>query len=179
MPIIEPEPTVSSETAFSGRLFDVRKDTVRLPNGNTTVREIAVHPETIAVVPVDRDGRLVFVRQFRKAAERILLELPAGGIDGEESAEDAVRREMEEETGYRVGSVRHLITFFTSPGYTTELMHLYEATDLEPGEPTEETDQIEVVLLSLDDALSKLGSEELADSKTILGLLWYARERGG
>jgi ADP-ribose pyrophosphatase len=177
MPTIEPEPTVSSETAFSGKLIEVRKDTVRLPNGKTTTREIVVHAEVIAVLPVLDDGRLVMVRQFRKAAERVLLELPAGGIDQGESAEDAVRREMEEETGYRVGSLRHLASFFTSPGFTTELMHLYEATDLQPGEPTEETDQIEVVPLRAEEALQRLGSGELADAKTILGLLLYARER--
>src|SRR5205085_1844640 len=127
-----------------------------------------VHAEVIAVLPVLDDGHLVMVRQFRKAAERVLLELPAGGIDQGESAEDAVRREMEEETGYRIGSLRHLASFFTSPGFTTELMHLYEATDLQPGEPTEETDQIEVVPLRAEEALQRLGSGELADAKTIL-----------
>jgi ADP-ribose pyrophosphatase len=177
MPNIEPEPTVSSETAFSGKLIEVRKDIVRLPDGKTTTREIVVHAEVIAVLPLLDDGRLVMVRQFRKAAERVLLELPAGGIDEGESAEDAVRREMEEETGYRVGSLRHLASFYTSPGFTTELMHLYEATDLESGEPTEETDQIEVVPLRVEETLQQLGSGELADAKTILGLLWYAREQ--
>lgn len=177
MASIEPETTVSSETVFSGKLVDVRKDTVRLPGGKTTVREIVVHPEVIAVVPVTEDGRLVLVRQFRKPAERALLEIPAGGVDEGETPEDAVRREMEEETGYRIGAVKHLSSFYTSPGYTTELMHLYEATDLEPGQPTEETDQIEVVLLTLDEALQRIGSDEVADAKTILGLLMYVKER--
>ena len=177
MPDIKPELTVRSETLFSGQLFDVRRDTVSLPNGETTTREIAVHPEVIAVLPITDDGRLVLVRQFRKAAERVLLELPAGGVDPGESSEEAVRREMEEETGYRVGSLKLLSSFYTSPGYTTELMHLYEATDLEAGEPTEETDQIEVVLMTLDEALQRIGSDEVADAKTILGLLMYARER--
>lgn len=174
---IEPEPTLSSETVFSGKLIDVRKVTVRLPGGKTTVREIVVHPEVIAVVPVLDDGRLLMVRQFRKSAERILLELPAGGIDDGETPEDAVRREMVEETGYRVGSTRLLARFFTSPGYTTELMHLFEARDLTPGEPTEETDQIEVVELALKEALQKIGGGELADAKTILGLLLFARRQ--
>jgi ADP-ribose pyrophosphatase len=176
---IQPEPTLSSETVFSGKLIDVRKDRVRLPNGKSTEREIVVHPEVIAVVPVLDDGRVVFVRQYRKAADRVLLELPAGGIDAGETAEEAVRREMVEETGYRVGSTRFLTRFYSSPGFTTELMHLFLATDLEPGDATEETDQIEVVTLSVDEALRRMNGGEMADAKTILGVLFYARTLAG
>ncbi|HEX8918859.1 MAG TPA: NUDIX hydrolase [Chloroflexota bacterium] len=168
-----PEPTITSETVFSGNLITVRKDTVRLSGDKTTTREIVVHPEVIAVLPVLDDGRIVFVRQFRKAADRIMLELPAGGIDDGETAEEAVRREMVEETGYRVGVTRLVSSFFTSPGFTTELMHFFVATGLEPGRPTEETDEIELVTLSLEDALRRMNSGEMADAKTILGLLWY------
>jgi ADP-ribose pyrophosphatase len=175
MPAIEPEPTLSSETVFSGNLIDVRKVTVRLPNGRTTIREIVVHPEVIAVVPVLDDGQVVLVRQYRKPAERVLLEVPAGGVDSGESAEEAVRREMVEETGYRVGSAELLVSFYTSPGYSTELMHLFLATDLEAGQPTEETDQIEVVPLSLDEAFRRIETGEMADAKSILALLMYAR----
>jgi len=175
MPDIEPEPTLSSETVFSGNLIDVQKVTVRLPNGKTTTREIVVHPEVIAVVPVLDDGRLVLVRQYRKPAERILLEVPAGGVDSGENAEEAVRREMLEETGYRVGSTELLTSFYTSPGYTTELMHLFLASNLEAGQPTEETDQIEVVPLTLDEAFRRIETGEMADAKSILALLMYAR----
>ncbi|HEX6509217.1 MAG TPA: NUDIX hydrolase [Chloroflexota bacterium] len=176
MTAIEAEPTLRSETVFSGRLIDVRKETVRLPNGKTTDREIVVHPEVIAVLPVLDDGRLVLVRQFRKAVERVLLEVPAGGIDDGETAEDAVKREMVEETGYRVGTLTHLVSFYTSPGFTTELMHLYEARDLEPGKPTEETDQIEVVVMTPEEALRQVRSGIAADAKTVLALM-YGRDR--
>jgi ADP-ribose pyrophosphatase len=174
MPTIEPEETLRSETVFAGKLITVRRDEVRLPEGKSTEREIVVHAETIAVLPVLDDGRLVLVRQYRKAADRILLEAPAGGIDGDETPEEAVRREMIEETGYRVGRVERLCSFFTSPGFTTEYMHLYRATDLTPGEPTEETDQIEVTLLTPDEAWERVRSGEIADCKSILAL-WYAR----
>lgn len=167
---IEPEPTIASEIVFQGNLIQVRKDTVRLPNGKTTDREIVVHSEVIAVLPVLDDGRIVFVRQFRKAAESVLLEIPAGGIDGDESPEEACRREMKEETGYGVDSLQHLATFYTSPGFTTEKMHLYRATGLTPGEPTEETDQIEVVLLSPEEAQEHAQRGEMADAKTLLAL---------
>jgi ADP-ribose pyrophosphatase len=167
------EVTVDSETVFEGKLIQVRKETVQLPDGGTTVREIVAHSEVIAALPTLPDGRIVMVRQFRKPAERVMLEIPAGGIDGDESPEDAVRREMVEETGYRVGRVEHLTSFYTSPGFTTELMHLYRATELEPGEPTEETDQIEVVLVPRDEAVARIRSGELQDAKTILAILGY------
>jgi ADP-ribose pyrophosphatase len=174
MPAIEPEETLHSETVFAGKLITVRRDQVRLPEGKTTEREIVVHAQTIAVLPVLENGRLVLVRQYRKAADRILLEVPAGGIDREETPEEAVRREMIEETGYRVGRVEHLCSFFTSPGFTTEYMHLYRATGLTPGEPTEETDQIEVVQLTPDEAWQCVQAGEIADCKSILAL-WYAK----
>ena len=174
---IEAEPTVRTETVFSGRLITVQKVTVKLPNGKTTDREIVEHPEVIAVLPLLEDGRVVLVRQFRKAAEKVLLEVPAGGVDGGETPEDAVRREMIEETGYRVGSITKLSSFYTSPGFTTELMHLYEARDLEPGDATEETDQIEVVLLTPEEALERVESDDVADAKTLLALKYAAAQR--
>jgi ADP-ribose pyrophosphatase len=106
----------------------------------------------------------------------VLLEVPAGGVDDGETPEDAVRREMVEETGYRVGSVRKLSSFYTSPGFTTELMHLYEARDLQPGKATEETDQIEVVLMTPEEALERVESDNVADAKTLLALK-YATTR--
>jgi ADP-ribose pyrophosphatase len=166
---IGPETTISSETVFQGKLVTVRKVEVRLRGGSTTTREIVEHQQVIAVLPRLDDGRIVMVRQYRKPAEAVTLEVPAGGIDGDETPEEAVRREMIEETGYRVGSLRHIASFYTSPGFTTELMHLYEATDLQPGEPTEETDQIEVVLLSPDEARAQLQGTN-ADGKTLLAL---------
>jgi ADP-ribose pyrophosphatase len=169
---IEDEPTLASETVFSGGLITVRKDTVRLSEGKTTDREIVEHSEVIAVVPLLDDGRVVMVRQFRKAAERVLLEIPAGGIDDGETPEDAVRREMVEETGYRVGTLRKLSSFYTSPGFTTELMHLFLATDLQPGEPTESTDAIEVVLMRPNEAFDAMQSADVADAKSLLGLLF-------
>jgi ADP-ribose pyrophosphatase len=171
---IRPEPTVSSETAFSGRLIDVRIDTVKLPDGRLTKREIVVHPQVVAVLPI-LDGRIVMVRQFRKAANRVLLEVPAGGIEPEESPEEAVKREMTEETGYSVGSLRLLASFYTSPGFTTEYMHLYEARDLTAGEATEDTDEIQVQLLTVEEAWQRVGIGEIDDCKTLLALFFASR----
>jgi ADP-ribose pyrophosphatase len=175
---IKSEPTVRSETVFAGNLLDVRKETVRLPRGETVDREIVVHPEVVAVLPVLDDGRLVLVRQYRKAVDRILLEVPAGGIEPGERPEEAVRREMVEETGYRVGACTALTSFYTSPGFTTEFMHLFKATGLAPGRATEEADQIEVQLYPLDRALEAVETGEISDAKSILALLLHARNEG-
>lgn len=174
---IQPEEKIGSDTVYEGKLITLRKDTVRLPNGKTTTREVVEHPEVVAILPILDDGRIVLVRQYREAVEKTTLEIPAGGIDDGESAEDAVRREMVEETGYRVGAVEHLASFYSSPGFTTELMHLYLAKDLEPGEPTEENDQIEVVLLAPEDALDQIAGDPSADAKSIAGLALYQLRR--
>lgn len=175
VPEIKPEVTLDSQTVYAGRLIEVHKDTVRLSSGATTFREIVLHPEVVVMLPVLEDGRLVMVRQYRKAVDRVLLEAPAGGIDPGETPEDAVRREMIEETGYRVGALQHVTSFYSSPGITTELMHLYRVTQLTPGSPTEESDQLEVVLVTLEVALGRIQQETAWDAKTLLALLWYAR----
>lgn len=171
---IQPDTCLSSESVYQGSLIDVRKDTVRLPNGKTTVREVVVHPEVVVMLPVLDDGRIVFVRQYRYAAGETLLEIPAGGIDQGETADHAARREMKEETGYDVGSLERMASFYSSPGFTTELMHLYLVTDLTPGTPTEENDLIEVECLSLEEAMQQLGSGQMRDAKTIAALSLYA-----
>lgn len=172
MPPIEPEPTIKSETVFSGRLVTLKQETVRLPSGSTTEREIVVHPNVVAVLPVLPDGRLVMVRQYRKAVERVLLEIPAGGIESGESPEQAARREMQEETGYTMGELTPLAAFYTSPGFTTEFMYLFKAHDLTPGTPTEVTDQLEIELLSPEAAHQAIGDGQIADAKTLLALCY-------
>jgi ADP-ribose pyrophosphatase len=179
VPNIQPEQTLTSETAFSGRLIDVRKETVRLPSGENTTREIVIHPEVVAILPILDDGRIVFVRQYRKAVDRILLEVPAGGVDPGETPEDAVRRELVEETGYTAGDTTFVMSFYTSPGFTTENMHLYLARNLTPGAATEETDQIEVVELSVAEARKRWEADEISDAKTILTILWYEQYLAG
>jgi ADP-ribose pyrophosphatase len=172
---IEPEPVLGSQTVFSGHLIHVRKETVRLPTGKTAEREVVDHPEVVAMIPVLDDGKLVLVRQYRAAVARTMLEVPAGGIDPGESPEQAAQREMIEETGYRVGRLERIYGFYSSPGFCTEYMHLLVCSGLEAGTPTEETDQIEVVSLGLDDAIGRIGGE-IVDAKSILALLYW-RER--
>jgi ADP-ribose pyrophosphatase len=175
MTTIQPEERVSSETVFEGKLLTVRRDTVRLPNGKTTEREVVEHSEVVAILPVLDDGRIVMVRQYREAVGKALLEIPAGGVDEGETAEQAARREMIEETGYRVGRLEAVCSFYSSPGFCTELMHLFVARDLEPGEPTEENDELEVVRFSREEAMDRLWNGEIADAKTVAALALYAQ----
>lgn len=173
---IQPEPVLQTHKVFSGHLIDVRTETVRLPSGKTAEREVVAHPEVVATIPVLDDGRIVLVRQYRAAVQRILLEVPAGGIDPGESAEEAAHREMIEETGYRVGRMERIYGFYSSPGFCTEYMHLLLCEGLQPGTPTEATDQIEVVALGIEDAVGRIGGE-IADAKSILALLYYRQRR--
>ncbi len=171
MPKIVPEETLESRQAFSGRLIDVRVDSVKMADGRTARREVVEHPQVVAILPVLDDGRLVMVRQFRHAVGKILLEIPAGGIEKGETPEAAVGRELREETGYQAGKLEHLVSFYTSPGFTTEYMHLFRATELRPGTPEEAADEvIELLELSAREAWDHVRNGEVQDCKTLLAL---------
>lgn len=165
------EPTRASERVYQGRVVSLRLDTVVFPNGATGKREIVEHAPVVVIAPLDRHNRLVLVRQFRKAVEESLLELPAGGIDVGETPEQAVERELLEETGYRAGTLRPLGAFYSAPGYCTELLHLFLAQDLEEGvaEP-EEDEVIELIHVTLENAKQLIRAGEVRDSKSIAGI---------
>lgn len=133
-------------------------------------RELVEHPGSVAIVAVDRAGRVVLVRQRREAARAVLLELPAGTVDEGEEPLETARRELREETGLTGGRWRELAAFWTSPGFLRERMTLFLAEDVEPGEAAPDEDEaIELVSLPVDEAVSR--AAELDDAKTIVGLL--------
>ncbi|HZU13268.1 MAG TPA: NUDIX hydrolase [Chloroflexota bacterium] len=175
---IEPVQILSEETIYQGSLIDLKRERVRLPNGKETTREVVVHPQVVVMIPVLDDGRLLLIRQYRDAIRKETLEVPAGGIDDGETPEQAVRREMKEETGYSVGSLQAMTSFYSSPGFTTELMHLFLCQGLQPGTPTEPDDQIEPALLSLDEVMSRVWDGTIVDAKTILSLALYRLQDG-
>ena len=164
----------SARTLFSGHIIDL---TVEQWGPNE--REIIGHPGAVAVVPVDRDGNVVLVRQLREATRRWLLELPAGGLKPGEEPLGCGRRELAEETGLVGGAWTHATTFWTTPGFCRELMWLYYAEGVEPGQRWTEPDQdeeLEVVRWPLAEVATRLG--EIEDLKTLAGLLLFLHDRG-
>jgi ADP-ribose pyrophosphatase len=143
-------------------------------DGRQSTREIVEHAACVAVVAVDEKGDVLLVRQYRQAPGKELLEIPAGGIDEGESPEEAVAREMQEETGFRPRQVTRLCGFYTTPGFCDEYLHLYLATGLEASRLfAEDTPGIEVVRVPLSDIPALVASGKIEDSKTFTGLLFY------
>lgn len=171
------ETTIAGERIYTGRVVSLRLDTVVLPNGHRYQREIVEHRGAVAIAAVDETGQVLMVRQYRHAAGKTLLELPAGTLEVGEDPRHCAERELEEETGFRARKWEFLASFYTSPGFCTELLHVYLASELEQGEAaTEEDEQIEVSRLSLAEAAKLITSGEICDAKTIAGLL-LARDR--
>ncbi len=166
------ESLLTSEPIYDGKTVHLRVDTVRLPNGHIARREIVRHSGAVAMVPVDADGNVILVRQYRHAAQRVMLEVPAGSLDGDESPEQGAIRELQEEAGYRPGKLQRLGGAFPAPSYTTEFIHLYLATELTASRlETDDDELIEVVRLTWDDLIQKITSGEIVDSKTISAVL--------
>jgi ADP-ribose pyrophosphatase len=179
------ERVVSSEVVHRGRYIEFRVDTIERMDGSRHTRDIVGHPGAIAVLAVDDAGRLLMVRQWRVAAGRAMLEIPAGTLDVHDGVTEdpdvAARRELEEETGHRAGSWRKLARFWTAPGFASELMHLYLATDLTAVavvdgrlEPDED-EHLELRRVRPDEALALVESGGISDAKTILAVLWLDR----
>lgn len=169
-----PEETLSTEVIFEGRAVRIRVDTVETAGGRTTTREIVEHADCIAVVAVDNNDNVLLVRQFRKPPERELLEIPAGGVDDGEDVEAAVVREMQEETGFRPQKLERLCGFYSSPGFCTEYLSLYLATDLKASQLyAEDTAGIEVIRVPVAKIPELVASGRIEDGKTIAGLCYY------
>ncbi len=170
------EPTVESKLVYEGRILDLRVDTVRLPSGRLTTREIAEHSDSVCMVPLDSQGNVMLVRQYRKSVESNLLEVPAGGIDENEAPEDAVLRELQEEVGYTAGKITRLAGFWVSPGWCTEFMHAYLATELSPARLDADFDEnITVIRVPLAQTLDLITSGEIQDGKSVASLLLAMR----
>jgi ADP-ribose pyrophosphatase len=165
-----------------------RVDTIERADGSRSTRDIAGHPGAVAILAVDGNDHVLMVRQFRLAAGKVLLEVPAGTLDtmADGSVEDpdlAAPRELEEETGMRAGSWRLLGRFYTAPGFTEELMSLYLATDLRPASTDrlgpDEDERLLLVRLPWRDAVAAAERGEIQDAKSLVALFWLARLRAG
>jgi ADP-ribose pyrophosphatase len=164
--------TLKSEIAFKGGHIQVRVDQVVEPGGHTATREIVMHPGAVCIVARMDDDAVLLIRQYRHATGGELLEIPAGGLHAGEDPKEAALRELEEETGYRAGKIVERARFWTTPGFTTEFMYLYEATDLVRTTTNPDDDEvIEVDIISPGEALRMIDDGRIQDAKSILGLL--------
>jgi len=178
MPGSTAETRISGEQVFKGRLLRVRVDNVRLPDGCESTREVVEHPGAVAILAWD-GSRLAMVRQWRQAAGTELLEVPAGTAEPDEERLETARRELGEECGLLAATWEEGPSFFTAPGFCTELLTLYLATDLSPIEVAAPDDEaLERSWLSLADAVAGVEDGTIRDAKSIVGMLWLARRAG-
>jgi ADP-ribose pyrophosphatase len=175
---MKPDKTLSSKIVFSGRAVKLRVDTIQMPDGRQTTREIVEHGACVAVIAVDRDNNILLVSQYRDAVGKELLEIPAGGVDPGEDVETAVKRELQEETGFLPQKLVKLGGYYLAPGYSTEYLHLYLAEDLIPGRlVAEDTEGITVVRVTVSQIATVLNSGKISDGKSIAGLYMFLEYR--
>jgi ADP-ribose pyrophosphatase len=172
--------TLSSRYVYNGHNIRLRVDDVLLPSGKETVREVVEHNGAVAIVAVDEEKNVLLVRQFRHAASKELLEIPAGGIDPGETPEETARREMQEEAGYAPGHLEFLGGFYSAPGYASEYLHLFLATELMPARLiAEDTEEIKLVRMPLKEVIELIHKGDIEDAKSIAGLLYYLKFKTG
>ena len=166
--------TLSSRLIYEGRAIRLRVDTVRMPNGRETTREVVEHSDCVAIVAIDANDNVLLVEQFRQPVEKALLEIPAGGIEPGEEPVATVRRELREETGYLPRKVERFGGFYSTPGYCTEYLHLYLATDLVPSPlSAEDTQNISLIRVPITQIPGLITSGSICDAKSIAGLLTF------
>jgi ADP-ribose pyrophosphatase len=162
---------LSTEHLYAGKVLVLNRETVTLPNGQSTELEIIRHPGASAVVPIKDDGTVVLIRQFRHAAGGFIYEIPAGKLHPQEDPRLCAARELEEEVGYRASQLELLTSIWTAPGFTDEVIHIYRGTGLKPGRQQLDHDEVlEVVEWPLEKALAGIRDGTIRDAKTIIGL---------
>ncbi|MBM7577494.1 NUDIX domain-containing protein [Jeotgalibacillus terrae] len=163
------EKTLNKDVLFTGKIISLQVEEVELPNGKTSKREIIKHPGAVCVIAKTEDNKLIMVEQYRKALERSIVEIPAGKLEPGELPEVTAERELEEETGYGCQSLSHLISFYTSPGFADELVHVYMAEGLykiEDAHDTDEDEFVELMEVTLEEAEEMVLNQRIYDAKT-------------
>jgi ADP-ribose pyrophosphatase len=163
---------VESDFVFKGKVFDVKVDKIEYDSGNKGIREVAVHPGGAVVVALKDDGKIIMVNQFRYPLQKKIFELPAGKLDYNEDPYNCAVRELEEETGYKAKKVEKLGQIFTTPGFCTEILHIYIAKELIQGDHNREEGEqgMEVFEFTRPEIEEKIMNGEITDSKTICGI---------
>lgn len=164
----------SSEVVYKGRVFNLEKDVITLPDGRDAVRETIRHGGAAAMIPIDDDGKIIYVRQYRHSARQEVLEIPAGTIENGEDPYDCAVREIQEETSYKAGKMTFLLKMFSAIGFCSEQIYIYVAENLEKGEFNFDDDEfITVERYSLEESISLIHKGEICDSKTIAAVYAY------
>jgi len=166
------ERTIKSDKIYQGKIINLRIDTVELPDKKYSKREIVEHPGAVAIVPITYDNKVVMVRQFRKSVEEVLLEIPAGKLEIGEEPLQCAKRELLEETGYKSDELEFIFSFYTSPGFSNEVINLYLAKNLikDIAQPDED-EYIEIEEHNIDDIIDMINEGKIKDAKTIIALL--------
>lgn len=163
---------INSKIVFKGNIIDVKVDTITLPNGETANREVVLRGDATAIVPIDKDGNVILVEQYRHPALDMVLEIPAGMLEEGEDPKECAIRELEEETSLKAEDVTYIVTMYPAIGFFTGKLYVYLATDLKPGKFNLDPDEfITVHKIPLDEAIDMIYSGKIIDSKTITGLL--------
>lgn len=171
------EETISSKNIFKGRILQLRVDTVRLPNSKESTREIVEHAGAVAILALDDAGNIILVRQYRKAVEQLLLEIPAGTLEVGEDPLVCAQRELREETGFSADCWEEILSYYSAPGFCNEKLHIYLAKGLREGQmDTDEDEFVETVRMPLPKAYEMIFSGEIIDGKSIIALQYATRE---
>ena len=169
---------VSSTPIYQGRVIDVRVDEIEIEPGRVFKRDVVSHPGAVVILPVDAEGRILWITQYRYAAGKVLLELPAGTLEDGEDPEGCARREIVEEVGFTAGTWQALGGFYSAPGFCSEYLYAYLATDLrEDYADGDEDEDIAVLPLTLEETYERLDTGEIIDAKSIATLMLYLRKR--
>lgn len=164
------EKTMKTENIYKGKILNLRIDTVELPDKKYSKREIVEHPGSVAIIPITDDGEIILVKQYRKAVENSLLEIPAGKLEINEEPKETAIRELKEETGIIAENLEYICEFYTSPGFSNEKIYLFIATGLLKGTPNlDDGEYIEITKVQLEELANMIKKGEVLDSKTIIG----------
>ncbi|MEN2995608.1 MAG: NUDIX hydrolase [Acetomicrobium sp.] len=172
------EQCISSREVYSGKIVKLSVDEVRLPNGHVTRREVVKHAPAVAILAVNDKGEIVLVRQFRYATGKELLEVPAGIMEEGESPVETAKRELREEVGYDAKNIEHIASFYSSPGFANEIIHLFYATEIFPSKLDGDEDEIiEKVIVAPKECQRLIEDKKIEDAKTFAALMWYLNRR--
>lgn len=168
------EKTITTETIFAGKVIKVEVANIELPNGKTATREIVRHKGAVGILAITEENKIILVKQYRKALEQTIIEIPAGKLESGENPEDCALRELKEETGYIASNIDFIHKFYTSPGFADELIFLYEARNLIKGEACPDEDEfVEILELSLEEAENLITSGQISDAKTLVAIYYW------